>query len=50
MEGFDTLTMSYMAAPMALGNLAAGDPLGGSMLPVEMGDRHSNFDAETYAE
>jgi hypothetical protein len=50
MEGFDTLTMSYMtAAPMTLSNVTATDALSMPLLPLDNLDHHSNFDAETFA-
>ncbi|KAF2019721.1 p53-like transcription factor [Aaosphaeria arxii CBS 175.79] len=50
MEGFDTLTMSYLAAPMSLQNVTGPD----QQLPVGFGpldqlDQRSNYDAETFA-
>lgn len=49
MDGFDTITMSYLAAPMQLSNVTAPDALDAPMLPLDNLDRHSNFDAETFA-
>ncbi|KAK7534117.1 acid phosphatase [Phyllosticta citribraziliensis] len=49
MDGFDTITMSYLAAPMQLSNVTAQDALDAPMLPLDNLDRHSNFDAETFA-
>lgn len=50
MEGFDTITMSYLAAPMSLQNVTGPDQLpGGPMLPMDQFDRRSNYDAETFA-
>ncbi|KAF2086657.1 p53-like transcription factor [Saccharata proteae CBS 121410] len=49
MEGFDTLTMSYLAAPMSLSNVTAPDSLNVPLLPLDNLDGHSNFDAETFA-
>jgi hypothetical protein len=49
MEGFDTMTMSYMtAAPMSLTNVTATESLAMPMLPLDNLDHHSNFDAETF--
>jgi hypothetical protein len=47
MEGFDTMTMNYLASPLSLGNMPGADYLN-AMNPMEMGDQHSNFDAETF--
>ncbi|KAF2843453.1 acid phosphatase [Patellaria atrata CBS 101060] len=49
MEGFDTITMSYLAAPMSLSNVTAADALSVPLLPLENLDHHSNYDAETFA-
>jgi hypothetical protein len=51
MEGFDTMTMSYLAAPpMSLSNVTAADAMGMPMLPMESGLEHrSNYDTETFA-
>jgi hypothetical protein len=54
MEGFDTMTMSYLAgAPMSMSNVTTADGLSMPMLPLDLPldnlDHHSNFDAETYA-
>jgi hypothetical protein len=51
MEGFDTITMSYLAAPMSLQNVTAGDQHQQMlpMLPLDGLDHHSNYDAETFA-
>jgi hypothetical protein len=47
MEGFDTITMSYLAAPpMSLSS--AADALSMPLLPLDNLDHHSNFDAETF--
>jgi hypothetical protein len=49
MEGFDTITMSYLAAgPMPLSNVSAADALSMPLLPLDTLDHHSNFDAETF--
>lgn len=52
MEGFDTMTMSYLTGgQMSLSNVTTADGL--AMLPLDLPldnlDHHSNFDAETYA-
>jgi hypothetical protein len=54
MEGFDTLTMSYLSAPgpMSLHNVTGPDhlqPLQVPMLPLDALDQRSNYDAETFA-
>lgn len=50
MEGFDTITMSYLTPPMHLPNVTAGDPLSMPMLPLDAGlDHRSNYDADTFA-
>ncbi|KAF1999991.1 p53-like transcription factor [Amniculicola lignicola CBS 123094] len=47
MEGFDTITMSYLAPPMSLQNVTASDQqLSVPMMPM---DSRSNYDAETFA-
>jgi hypothetical protein len=49
MDGFDTMTMSYMAAPpMSLSNVASTDALSMPLLPLDGLDHTSNFDADTY--
>jgi hypothetical protein len=49
MEGFDTITMSYLAAaPMPLSDVSGTDALSMPLLPLDNLDHHSNFDAETY--
>ncbi|KAF1978506.1 p53-like transcription factor [Bimuria novae-zelandiae CBS 107.79] len=49
MDGFDTITMSYLAAPMSLQNVTGPDQMAGSMMPLEQFDQRSNYDAETFA-
>ncbi|OCL06210.1 acid phosphatase [Glonium stellatum] len=51
MDGFDTITMSYLAAaPMSLQNVTAADQqLSVPLLPLDALDHHSNYDAETFA-
>ncbi|KAF2473256.1 acid phosphatase [Lindgomyces ingoldianus] len=50
MEGFDTITMSYLATPMSLQNVTAADQqLSVPMLPLDSLDQRSNYDAETFA-
>jgi hypothetical protein len=51
MEGFDTITMSYLAAtPMSLQNVTTADQqLSVPLLPLDTLDHHSNYDAETFA-
>ncbi|KAI9699528.1 MAG: hypothetical protein M1820_007159 [Bogoriella megaspora] len=49
MEGFDTITMSYLANnPMSLSGATTADQLSASLLPQDL-DHLSQFDAETYA-
>ncbi|KAF2133269.1 acid phosphatase [Dothidotthia symphoricarpi CBS 119687] len=50
MEGFDTITMSYLATPMPLQNAPAPDQqLPMSMAPMDPYEQRSTFDAETFA-
>jgi len=49
MEGFDTITMSYLAAPMSLHNVTGPDQLSVPMMPLDSLDQRSNYDAETFA-
>lgn len=49
MDGFDTITMSYLAAPMSLQNAAPPDPLQPPMMPMDTFDQRSNYDADTFA-
>lgn len=49
MEGFDTITMSYLAAPMSLSSVTAADQLAMPLLPLDNLDHHSNYDNETFA-
>ena len=47
MEGFDTMTMSYLASPMSLNSMQQTDYLGG--IPgMDIHDQASNFDSETF--
>lgn len=49
MEGFDTITMSYLTNnPMSLSGATTADQLSASLLPHDMTDHLSNFDAETF--
>lgn len=50
MDGFDTLTMSYLAAgPMSLQNVTAQDQqLPVALLPMDQLDQRSNYDADTF--
>ncbi|KAF2236705.1 p53-like transcription factor [Viridothelium virens] len=49
MEGFDTITMSYLTNnPMSLSGATTADQLSASLLPHDMADHLSNFDAETF--
>jgi hypothetical protein len=47
MEGFDTMTMSYLASPLALTNMQAADYLN-SIPGMDMPEQRSNFDTETF--
>jgi hypothetical protein len=48
MDGFDTMTMSYLgASPLSLGNLQAADYLA-AMPGMDLPDQRSNFDTETF--
>lgn len=49
MDGFDTMTMSYMTGPpMSLSTLAPTDALSMPLLPLDPLDHASNFDADTF--
>jgi hypothetical protein len=48
MDGFDTMTMSYLAAsPLSLSNLQAADYLA-AMPGMDLPDQRSNFETETF--
>lgn len=47
MEGFDTMTMSYLASPLSLGNMQGTEYLS-AMSAMELPDQRSNFDSETF--
>ncbi|PSN66963.1 acid phosphatase [Corynespora cassiicola Philippines] len=50
MEGFDTITMSYLAGPMSLQNVTGPDQqLNHPYAPLDSLDQRSNYDAETFA-
>lgn len=50
MEGFDTTTMSYLATPMLMQNVAGHDQhIAMPMAPLDQYDQRSVFDAETFA-
>jgi hypothetical protein len=51
MDGFDTITMSYLAAgPMSLQNVTAQEQqMPVPMLPMDQLDQRSNYDADTFA-
>lgn len=50
MEGFDTMTMSYLAqVPMSMSNVASTDALAMPLLPLDTLDHHSDFGADTFA-
>ncbi|PWY71480.1 PhoG like DNA-binding family protein [Aspergillus heteromorphus CBS 117.55] len=47
MEGFDTMTMPYLASPLSLGNIQGPEYL--NPIPgMDMPDQRSNFDSETF--
>ena len=47
MEGFDTMTMSYLASPLSLGNMQNTDYL--NPVPgMDMPEQRPSFDAETF--
>lgn len=49
MDGFDTVTMSYLAAPITMSNVNPMDPLQVPLLPLDQYDHRSNYDADTFA-
>jgi hypothetical protein len=50
MEGFDTTTMSYLATPMLMQNVAGHDQhMAMPMAPLEQYDQRSVFENETFA-
>jgi hypothetical protein len=50
MEGFDTITMSYLAAPMSLQSVTGPDQqLAFASMPLDQLEQRSNYDAETFA-
>lgn len=50
MEGFDTTTMSYLATPMLMQNVAGPDHhMAMPMAPLDQYDQRSVFDNETFA-
>ena len=54
MDGFDTLTMSYLAGPMSLQSVTGPDQQqhAGPLLPldhVDHRDHRSNYDADAFA-
>ena len=48
MEGFDTITMSYLTPSMPLPNATADNPLAMPLLPLDNLEQNSNFDADTF--
>jgi hypothetical protein len=49
MDGFDTITMSYLAHPMSLQHVTGPDQqLQVPMLPLDQLDQRSNYDADTF--
>ena len=49
MDGFDTITMSYLATPMPLQSVPAPDQHPHlSMVPVDQYDQRSTYDADTF--
>jgi hypothetical protein len=50
MEGFDTITMSYLAGPMQLHHVTGPDQqLSVPMMPMDSLDQRSNYDPEAFA-
>lgn len=50
MEGFDTITMSYLATPMPMQSVTGSDQhMAMPMVPMEQYDQRSTYDAETFA-
>lgn len=50
MEGFDTITMSYLATPMPLQTVTAPDQqLAMPLVPMDQYDQRSTYDADTFA-
>ena len=47
MEGFDTLTMSYLASPLTLTSTTS-DPMSAMMPMGDIPDHSSNYDNETF--
>ncbi|PGH18730.1 hypothetical protein AJ80_04384 [Polytolypa hystricis UAMH7299] len=47
MEGFDTMTMSYLASPLSINNMQSADYLN-AMPPMEMPDPQGPYDHETF--
>ncbi|KAF2280196.1 p53-like transcription factor [Westerdykella ornata] len=49
MEGFDPISVSYLAGPMSLHSVTAPDPqLAVPMMQMDQFDQRSNYDAETF--
>lgn len=48
MDGFDTITMSYLATPMSLSHVTQ-DALHVPLNMLDNLEHHSNYDAETFA-
>lgn len=49
MEGFDPISMSYLAGPMSLQGVTAPDhQLAVPMMQMDQFDQRSNYDAETF--
>ncbi|KAH0558517.1 hypothetical protein GP486_004825 [Trichoglossum hirsutum] len=48
MEGFDTLTMSYLASPLTLTSATTSDPMSAMMPMGDVPDHSSNYDNETF--
>lgn len=50
MEGFDPITMTYLATTMNIAQDSSPDAFNKMLMPgVDMIDHHSNFDAHTFA-
>lgn len=48
MDGFDTMTMSYLASPLSLNNMQNADYLNAMPTMDMQQDQHSNFDTDTF--
>ena len=48
MEGFDTMTMSYLASPLSMSNLPQVDYMSAMPGGMDMQDQQSNYDSDTF--